>query len=164
MTMGPEPVMSILWMSVLFNALHDRGQDLVLLFGILLEDRALLRLADALHDDLLRGLRCDAAEFLRIRFLLQHVADLEEGVDLPRRGEGDLRQRIFNVFHNGLGGPDLDLTGFAVEIGADVAVRIIIFLVGTDQRRLDRVRKDVDGDAAFFADQLQGCDELGIHL
>ena len=88
--------------AVLFRALNDSGEDFVFLLLILFENRALLRFTDALHDNLLCGLRCNPAEILCARFLLDHIAELEKRIDLTGIFERDLGVLILDLVNNGL--------------------------------------------------------------
>ena len=77
----------------LFVALDRAHHDVVQLRGIRVVHGVALGFADALHDDLLRGLRGDAAEIFRRDFLIVEVARLRTSNPLPlwRSRASDLR-------------------------------------------------------------------------
>ena len=66
-----------------FHALDDAGDEVLLALEEIVEDLLALGVADLLEDDLLRGLRADAAEFLRLERFLDEVTDL--GIRASRR-------------------------------------------------------------------------------
>ena len=147
----------------LFDALYDRCQDLVFLFNVFVIDVAAFRLTDALHHDLLCGLRRDASEILRKRFLFENVAEVVEGVDLLCAFQRDLLRGGFDLFHNGLACVDVVFAGVAVDFCADVRGRIVVALVRDDQRRFKCRQQHGLFDAAFLFQRVQCFDKLCVH-
>ena len=97
------------------HALNDSGEDLVFLLGILVVDLALLRLADALHDDLLGRLRRSAQEARGRHVDFGDVAHAVIGADLERVLQGDLVGGVLHLVSDGLAGEHLGHAGGAVQ-------------------------------------------------
>ena len=79
------------------EAAHDAGDELALAVLVLVEDVLALGLADALEDDLLGGLRGDAAERLPGPVQVEQVAELLVlllGLGLILLGVEDLEQEL----------------------------------------------------------------------
>ena len=149
--------------TALFHALHNGGQDLILLFHVFIEDHAALRLADALHHDLLRRLRRNAAKAAGVRLFFQHVADFIERVDRAGLLQRDLGMRIFHLFHHRLGREDLHLARVPVHHGAHIARGAIIALICRDQRGFESIDQDILADAALFFNCVECLHEFGVH-
>jgi len=66
----------------LLHALHDRREHFVLFFDVFFVDHAALRLADALHDNLLGCLRRNTRKLFGFDFFFQHIAYFVEHVNL----------------------------------------------------------------------------------
>ena len=142
----------------------DRARDeLALAACELVEDLVALDLADALEDDLLGGLRADAAEDVAIELLgLDHVADLGLGQVLARLVDRDLGHLVLDLVDDAAGAIDADATGFGVDLDVDV-------LVAGDAaiRRLDAVFDGPDqlltGDLLLRVELEEGAHEVSTH-
>ena len=123
----------------LTGLLHEAGHDVALAPGVLAVGLGALRLAQALQDDLLGGARRDAAEALG------------GVVPLAQDGAGlvDLRRE------------DRDLPGGAVERDPGVRLVVLGVLVGGQQRRLDRLHDQVEGDVLL---PLQAAEHVHVDL
>ena len=83
----------------------------------IVQDLLALGVADLLQDDLLRGLRADAAELHRLERLLDHVAQLERRIALGGVGDRDLVRRllVLLVGHDRPAPERLVVAGLAVD-------------------------------------------------
>ena len=113
--------------------LDDAGDDVALAARVLLVLHLPLRLADALEDDLLGGLRGDAAEVGgRVVPLARDVALFVE-----------------------LLGDHLDRAGLHVDLDQRFLGRVGHPLVGGEERVGQRLEHDLDGDALLALDVLE---------
>ncbi len=125
----------------LVGLLDDPGDDVALAAGVLLVLHLALGVADPLEDDLLRGLRRDAAEVAgRVVPLADDVALLVE-----------------------LLGDDLDVAGLDVDLDERLLGGVGHALVRGDERVRERLQHDLDGDALLALDVLERFHHLGIH-
>ena len=147
----------------LLHPLHDGGEDLVLLLGVLLVDVAALGLPDALDHHLLGGLGGDAPELAGVRLLLHDVAHLVEGVDLLGGGQGDLHGGVHDLLHHGLAGVDVDLAGGAVDLGPHVALGVVVALIGEDQGGFHRGEQHVLADPLLLFQRVESLDKICVH-
>src|SRR5262245_16110294 len=100
---------------------HGSGQQVAFAARELVEDLVALHFADALQDDLLRGLRADAAEVLTVELLgLDQVAGLRVRLDLARLVEAELRELVLDLGH-GVARPEhADGTALGIDLDVDV--------------------------------------------
>ena len=121
--------------------LDDAGDDVALAAGVLLVLHLALRLADALEDHLLGGLRGDATEVVgRVVPLARDVAVL---VELLR--------------------DHLDLAGLHVDLDERLLGRVGHALVRGEERVRERLEHDLDRDALLALDVLERLHHLGVH-
>ena len=147
----------------LLHPLHDGGEDLVLLLGVLLVDVAPLGLPDPLDHHLLGGLGGDAPELAGVRLLLDHVSLLIEGVHLLGRGQGDLHRGVRDLLHHGLAGVDVDLARGAVDLGPHVALGVVVALIGEDEGGFHRREQHVLADALLLFQRVESLDKICVH-
>ena len=83
-----------------FGALHDAVYDFANAVFIFFELTVALRFADALGDDLLGRLGCDAAKFNRRQCVGKLIANNGAGLFALGARDVDLRVFIFNLFHH----------------------------------------------------------------
>ena len=138
----------------------DHFTDPVAVLGV---DVVALGLADLLEDDLLGGLRGDAAQILgRTRELDLHVELGFVAVQLLRLGERDLVRRIGHLVNDALDGAEIDLPGLVVEARAQRLV-----LVALAGRGLDGVLEGGDDhlrvDALFLGDGVDLLKQWVLH-
>src|SRR5947208_6678351 len=167
--------------------LDNPGDDLGDAVDVLLVHHLALGLADPLGDDLLGGLRRDAAEVLRrhvrpLHLLLGDVGpvDLEVLVlDEHVRALAGLLLGLLELGQHALArlleqplldvGRQLDrenaeVTLFAVELDHGMARRARRLLVGGEQRVLERLDQRVGLDALVSFELLDELDDLSAHL
>ena len=141
----------------LFVALHGAGHEIVELADVFVVDRVALGLANALHDDLLGGLRGDAAEIFRRHFFVEEIADLIRRAGLLR---GDLELRIGDLFDDGAAMEDAVLAGLPIDDDDRVRLAAEVPLVGREQRRFERFEQHLERDVALVRDEVQDVDEF----
>ena len=83
-----------------------------------------------MHDDLFGGLCGDAAEIDRRQRIDEEIADRLGRVHAPRDFQGDLTDLVLDLFdHFGEAGQP-DLTGLAIDLGADIVVVTVFGTAG----------------------------------
>ena len=140
---------------------HDIADPLV----VLGEDVLALRLADLLEDDLLGGLRGDAAEHLGRLRELHLVAELDAvghlvAVELAVHGaglvDGDLGRRRRDVLDDLLQRKEIHLAGFEVEPRLQVLAGLVVLARRGRHRLLDGADDDIGLDALFLRQRFDG--------
>ena len=114
---------------------------------------AALGLADALADDVLCGLRGDAAELTGLERGDHPVAGLVGAAQRLRLAEGDLGVLVLPVLvgHHVLHQRHVEGAGLGVDLDRDVVVLdVVVFLDGDDDGRLDLLDQVFGGDAALM--------------
>ena len=114
-----------------------------------------LGVADLLEDDLLGGLRGDAAELDRGQRIDDEVADRGVGLELLRALQVDLLEIILDLLDHLDHAPQAKVAGFRVELGADVVLGAVAGAGGA----LDGVLHRLDDDA--LVDQFLARDRIG---
>ena len=142
------------------EAVDDAGDDVAFLAGVLLEDDLALGLAQALQDDLLRGLGGDAAGVLREDLDVDDVAEVGVGRDCLRLVEGDLDLVVLDLFDDGLLGEDAHGAGAAVDLDDEVGVGEGVLLVGGGQRGLHGLEDDLLGQVLLGGELRDRCQEV----
>jgi len=149
--------------------LHDRGagveaadlpvDDVALAVRVLREDLLALGLTQRLLDDLLCGLRADAAEG-RGRLLERHdVAELRIGLDALRGLQLDLELGVLDLLDHGLEEVDLERAGGDVDLDVDVLFSAVRAL----ERARDDVADDFLGKTLLSGELCETGDELSVH-
>ena len=113
---------------------------------------AALGLADALTDDVLCGLGCDAAEVLGLERGDDTVADLVALAQLLSLGQADLSMLIVPVLigDDVLQQGHIELAGGGVDLDHDVVVLDLVVLLDSDHDGcLDLLDQVLRGDAAL---------------
>mgnify|MGYP000850165420 CR=1 FL=1 len=148
----------------LIHADDRRGDDLLALRLIFLDDVGALRLADALHDDLLCGQRGKTAQILGLDLDLEDRAELHALVLRLRVGKRDLRDGVLDLLD------DLELLEHTdrlllrVDVHAHVGVAVLVTLVRADERRLDLLQHVCLRNASFLFDQVQRLKKFRVHV
>jgi hypothetical protein len=126
----------------LLDRAGDEFADAVL---VQLDHLRALRVAHLLHDDLLGGLRGDAAELDVLDLLLVDIAGLERRIFLRGLFRRELRaeQRQLVVGHHQPASHGLVVAGLAIDRDLDIRVLVVALLRRHGQGRLDRLENDV---------------------
>ena len=146
--------------------LHDAGDELADAVDVLVVHEVALGLADALQDDLLGGLRGDAAEVVGrdlvpldlalvdrreveadlLALLVEHL----ERLDVDVVGEDELE--------------DADVARLGVDLDLGVLDGVGRLLVRGVQRVFERAQQRLGADALLFLDLAQSLDDLSTHV
>ena len=127
--------------------LHGPAHDLADPLAVFPVNVLALGFTDLLEDDLLRGLRRDAAEILgRARKLDFHVDFRFVAVELLRLGQRNLRCRVRDLLDDLLYGIELELPAVGIEARAQR-----LALVALARGRFERVLHGADDDFRFDA-------------
>ena len=113
---------------------------------------AALSLTDALTDDVLCGLGCDAAKVLGLEGGHDAVAHLIALADVLSLGNADLAVLVVPVLigHDVLDEGDVELAGVGVDLDHDVVVLdLVVLLHGDDDSSLDLFDQVLCGNAAL---------------
>ena len=144
--------------AVAVDALDDAAQHLVNAILVFLDDLRPLGLAHALHDDLLRRLRGDAAEFHRFDRHLDVAVDLGIGIDVHGIDHPEFALRFLElgrIVGEHLPPPErVVLAGFAVDGDTHVDVVTVTLARRGRQRGLHRLEDDLAVDALLVRDGL----------
>ena len=150
------------------DALDDAGDQLADAILVGLDHLRALGFAHALHDDLLGGLRGDAAELGVLDLFLDVFADLGVGALVDRVHQADLPVRRLHLDVVGDDFPaaeGLVFAGLAIDGHADVRVLVRIALLGRrGQRRFHRLENDVARDALLVGDRIHHQQQFFAHF
>ncbi len=147
------------------EALDHRVDDLADALAELAVDLLALGLAHALGDDLLGGLRGDAAELLGfLRELDLHPDFGFLAVELLGLAERDLPGGVGHVGHDLPHGVELDLPGFQVEPRSQVLVALEHLARGRQVGVLDGANHDGRIDALVLRDDIDHLLQFGSHI
>ena len=149
------------------DALDRAGDQVLAAAEEVVQDLLALGVADLLQDDLLRGLRADAAEFDRLQRLLDVVADLDVGDLVLGLGQQDLvalgiRPVVFG--HDLPAAEGLVLAGFAVDRHAHVDLVLEALLGRRGERQLQRDEHDVLGHVLFARQRVDQQQQFAAHV
>ena len=136
----------------------DDLADAVLELGVL---PLPLGVAHLLDDDLLRGLRRDAAEIDRRQRVGDEIADLGLGVEALRRGERHLRRLVLDLVDDLAEAQQADLAAAPVDLGADVVFLAVFRAPGLLDGLLHRLEDFVLVDALVAGDRVGDLQQLG---
>jgi hypothetical protein len=147
------------------HALDRAGYELVAAREEVLQDLLALGVADLLQNDLLRGLRADAAELDRLERLLDVVLDLDVAVLRLRLGQRDLLGRdLDRVVGHHLPAPErLVLAGVAVDGDAHVDVVGEALLGRRADRLLERAEHHVLVDVLLARERVDQEQQFPAH-
>src|SRR5690606_32109041 len=120
-----------------------------------------LRVAHPLHDDLLRGLRGDAAEVDRRQRVDDEVADLGIRLDPARRLERKLRHLVLDLVHDLPIAGELDVAGAAIDLRADIVLEPVLGATGLLDRLLHRLENFVGLYALLAGNVVRYLQKLG---
>ena len=120
-----------------------------------------LGVAHLLHDDLLRGLRRDAAEIDRRQRVGDEIADLGLGVEPLRRGERHLRRLVLDRVDDLAEAQQADLAVAPVDLGADVVFLAVFRAPGLLDGLLHRLQDFVLVDALVAGDRVGDLQQFG---
>ena len=116
------------------HALNQRADELLMAALEFLHHLAALAVADALADDVSRGLRRNAAKLLRIETVAHKAAELCAGVILLRDLERDLAVRVLRGLDDLLAQKHVKLALLRIHIDDDVLVAVAVLAGGDDRR------------------------------
>ena len=136
----------------------DDLADAVLELGVL---PLPLGVAHLLHDDLLRGLRRDAAEIDRRQRVGDEIADLGLGVEALRRRERHLRRVVLDLVDDLAEAQQADLAAAPVDLGADVVFLAVFRAPGLLDGLLHRLQDFVLVDALVAGDRVGDLQQFG---
>jgi hypothetical protein len=141
------------------DALDDAVDEVLLAGEEVLDDLLALGIADFLQDDLLGGLRADAAELDVFQRLFDVVADLDVGDLVLGVDQQDLVALVFQVGfgHHLPAAEGLVVAGFAVDRHAHVGLFLEALLGGGGERLLQGFEHD------FLAHVLFARQRVGQH-
>ena len=145
--------------------LHDAGDELADAVDVLLVHEVALGFADALQDDLLRGLRGDASEVVG--------GDLD-ALDLAHVDARQVEPDLFALLVVHLEGLDVDVlgedelvdahvAGLCVDLDLGVLDGVKRLLVGGEQRVFERLDEGFERDALLLLDLSQSLDDVSTH-
>ncbi len=149
------------------DALHDAGHERADAVLVFVHDLGALGFAHLLHDDLLGGLRGDAAEGDRFHRHFDEPADLGLRFDVDGIVEAQFALRKLEL--GGIVGEDLPATkrlvlaGLAVDLDAHVDVVAVLAPRRRCERRLERLEDDLACDALLVGDGLDDFQDLLVH-
>ena len=137
------------------DAGDDAGENLVLLRVELVIDHAVLRLAQALDDDLLAVAGGDAAELHVLHGEVHHAADLVARGNLARVGEGDLGAGVLDLLDDLLLHIHLQVALLLVDVHDHVLHALVVALIGGNERLNDLAHHKIAGNAALLLQKVQ---------
>ena len=150
-----------------FDALHRGVDDFSHAPDVFVVNRVAFRFAHLLENHLLRQLRRDASQNAFGHFRnLQLAADFERWIDLARIFQRDLQVRIFHLLrrlHHGLHRKGVDLSGFLVELGAQIFLRLVVLARGHNNGVFHRADHNLRINAFFPAECVDRVVELACH-
>ena len=120
-----------------------------------------LGVAHLLDDDLLRGLRRDAAEIDRRQRVGDEIADLGLGVEPLRRGERHLGRVVLDRIDHLAEAQQADLAVAPVDLGADVVFLAVFRAAGLLDGLLHRLQHFVLVDALVAGDRVGDLQQFG---
>ena len=144
------------------DAVDGAGEDLVLLGAPLVIDHAVLRLPQALDNDLLAVAGSDAAKLRVVHGDVHHVADLVSGGNGLGLLNGDLVEGVHIVLlrHHVLLHVHLQPLMFLIHVHNDVFHVLVVPLVGGGDSLDDLIHHEGLGDAPFLFQHSQSCEDL----
>ena len=149
------------------DTLYNPGHNFALLIRELAGERAVDRLVDSLHNDVLSDFGGDSAEALCVQVNFGNVADDVFFIYFFCRGEVDFRQRVFHVFHDLFAHEEPDRLLFLVKEGGDILrlhIHILFLFDRGDDGCRDLLQHIFLFDVLFFFQKGQRLIELAIHI
>ena len=138
------------------------GEQLVLLGGELVVHHALLRLPDALDDDLAGGLGGDAAKALGLDLNADHVPQLGPGEGGLGLGQADLGGGVVYLLHHVLFQEHAHGVGLRIGVHHQVVAHaLVVPAVGGDQGLGDLLHHIAGLDPLLLLDLSDGGEKLG---
>ena len=119
-------------------------------------DRLALRLTHLLQDDLLGGLRRDAAERFRALWNADLLAHLGARIMVIACAERQFIQRVLNFIHDAFHDEDVNLVGLRINFRREILIGTKLFAGGDQHGIFHRVDDDLRVDAFLFAQNLNG--------
>ena len=151
--------------AALFPALHGTGDDFANAFLVVVVDIGLFGIAQALDDDLLRGLGGNAAEILNLDAEAHFVVDLDTLVELPGFGELYFPVGIVELIvrNDDLELVDLNVAGLPVVAHLDAHVLGVAALYGCAHCVLKSLHKKIRVNRLVLADLINGFFQFLVH-
>ena len=143
---------------------RDSRRDDLLVVGLeLFHVAAALRVADALTDDVLRGLGVDASEVLRVQRDLDDVAGLRGLLVFLRGVDKDVGVFVVDDVDHVLAKIDIELFLLGVDVAEDDVFAVIVSLLRNNEGVGDLLIEELYRDPLFRCHQLYGVKKLLIH-
>ena len=121
---------------------------------VFVENGVAFGFAHFLQDDLLGGLRSDAAQNIGGFAGQNFRADFGRGILAASIGNADFASGVGNVLDHGQNRENVHLTGFGVEFAAQVFFGLVILARRDDHRILDRRHHDFRLDVLLAAEHF----------
>ncbi|MCY1415579.1 hypothetical protein D9M71_310680 [compost metagenome] len=133
------------------DLLHSAGDDVAQLLAVGLDNLRTLGFAHFLHDDLLGGLGCDAAELDGLDLLFDDVADLGFLITFLGLIQGQLDSRILEIsfLDNSPATEGVVITALTIDRHTQVDLVLVTLLGSSGQRQLQRLENHA-GRYTFF--------------
>ena len=145
-------------------ALYHTGNDILLLAVPVLEQGLSLLLADLLKNHVLRVLRCNSSELLRVDGKTHDVADSGLRVPHPRFRFADLKHAVFHRLHDFLLGNHRKVAGLPIHLHADIVRAAVVVPAGGDERILNRIQQHILADIVLSLNGLQRFHQFLAHF
>jgi len=140
--------------AAIFDALDGAVDDVADAVPEFLVLAVALGVAHLLHDDLLGGLRGDAAVFERRQHVGDGVADLRAGVGALRARQRNLVRAVLDMLDDEHVAGQLQLAGLRVNLGMHIRLGTVAGARGLGDRVFHRLDDDVAVDRFFTRDRI----------
>ena len=144
--------------------MHKRSQQFVLLIRIFIIYGALFRLAQALSDNLARGLRPYAAEIPGSILKLYAVADFIARINLLRLLQRKLSFQIVQPFHHRFNYINMHVSSFPVHAGYYFSFKAFSLFIGGNHGQLYGLYKHFGAYSLFLFQRLQRFYKTSVHF
>ena len=141
----------------------DTGQNLIFLFGKLLDGNVPLDLLESLHNNLFRGLRRNPPEVLGRNLFGQNVSDFRGFLDFPRLLESNFAVGVGDFLYIRLDSIDLNGILFGIQLDRNSRRGTEILFISKDERALQRLDESLLPDALFPLEVLKSQKEILIN-
>ena len=147
----------------LFKAPNDAGDELTLPVAELVEGHFPLGIADALDDDLLGRLRCNATQLFNPQDEAQLVPDLTSGVLVPSFIERNLFVAVLDVVHYGLEFDEFYLAEVFVVLSLERPFLAVPLASRSHHRVFDDFDERVARDGLVAVDDVDQAGKIADH-
>ncbi len=146
------------------GAAHLGVDDLADAMREVLEHGIAFGLADALQDDLLGGLRRNAAKVSGLGRHAHHIAQFGIGDKAFRFFERDFGALVEHLFHYFALGENAHFAGHAINFRRDIGDRAVVAFVGRDQRRFNCLKDDLAIQTFVGRHLIDACNQSFRHI